>query len=748
MNKHPFTQSVPTKGSFEWLLNEAKQKGFVFVDSRFLIWTDSNLGKPVGDIIRLFLANTKQWMVMNSLSDHQISFDELINYAFLAHPKLSELKLRIASLKLTPISDDIKNPVDTISQSEFKKWFGKSAITTTGEPDGAPLVVYHGTANKFSEIKPSSHGEYGPGVYLSFNESTAAKWGAIAGGRGGSIEVLSFYLKMVNPYRTTKLDLQELTLEEDEDSEPIGMREVHRRLKSEGYDGIIGTGLTESDVQIIAFEASQVLLKDSIVDDFELTASDDPVVYHGTPNSFNTFDTFPAFFTNDYSVAEAYAKNQYAREGETGDPRVIAANVIMNNPKIFTNDEIISQFQTDDNEIDWYQFEQSLYAIEDNGFDGVIVRDVMDYAGNSNGQRISKHYDQYIAFGPNQIKIVDANCDNPDMENKLIEFKEWFSGSIMKYENETPMVLYHGTRPNNDIHEFRVSKHDGAYFTPDINYAEGFIEGLFEERGSFGAVYPVYLSVKNPYIVRTEPDTDEWENFVYRGLDKEKLEKEGYDSAILYLENELDQVIAFYPEQIRFVLANNIDFNKSNQHQLDSTVTSKKLTESSIMIYIGTHYPRLVKAAEALLDKGKRGEYGGVYLIDSNKSSDACNNQFTSVKNKNQIRTRAYDEGGITYIISDKLTKEEGASILIQKITHNANTKALYECADQLLICNDVYPDATKSFIDRVQNGMKAFDNGNDRLMALGHIIGHAIIEHITNPTKITELDEKVFEVN
>lgn len=137
----------------------------------------------------------------------------------------------------------------------FRQWFGDSKIVNER---GEPLVCYHGTASDFSQFKVSAHGEYGRGVYLSFRPESAHLWATLAGGRNREVQVLALYVKMEKPFFTSKLDLHDLALEEGEDGEPIGMNEVHRRLKAKGYDGIIGTGLVESDKQVVVFSPSQI----------------------------------------------------------------------------------------------------------------------------------------------------------------------------------------------------------------------------------------------------------------------------------------------------------------------------------------------------------------------------------------------------------------------------------------------------------------------------------------------------------
>ena len=148
--------------------------------------------------------------------------------------------------KIHPAEEGIKN---------FWRWFGDSKVV---DEQGRPRAVYHGTSSDFTEFKVSPSGEYGAGIYLSYRPESASKWGAVAGGRGGEVRVMPLYVKMDKPYSTTKADIQELALEEDSDGEPIGMREVRRRIVKDGYDGIIGTGLSESDIQLIAFSSGQI----------------------------------------------------------------------------------------------------------------------------------------------------------------------------------------------------------------------------------------------------------------------------------------------------------------------------------------------------------------------------------------------------------------------------------------------------------------------------------------------------------
>ena len=157
-------------------------------------------------------------------------------------------------------------------------------------------------------------------------------------------------------------------------------------------------------------------------------------------------------------------------------------------------------------------------------------------------------------------------------------FWRWFGSSNVVDSDGRPLVVYHGTRPGNDIKKFRMPGNgvDGIYFTPDVNYAEGFTIDVFGDTDSAGAIYPVYLSVKKPFIVKTTDGSPDFEKFVYRGYNIQGLKNQGYDGAILEVDGlGLDQVISFDPKQIRSAIGNVDEFDGNNDSVLLDAPTEK-----------------------------------------------------------------------------------------------------------------------------------------------------------------------------
>ena len=178
---------------------------------------------------------------------------------------------------------------------------------------------------------------------------------------------------------------------------------------------------------------------------------------------------------------------------------------------------------------------------------------------------VDNDYNKFVEVAKQWREENPAEVMMQKRQTETPEFKRWFGDSQVVDANGDPLVVYHGTRPGGDINVFESrGPTDGVYFTPDTKYAEGFTENVFEDTGERGAIYPVYLSIQNPYIVRTQFGTEKADEFLYRGLDRTKLKAQGFDGAMLYIDGELDQVIAFEPSQIKSATGNVGTFDENN----------------------------------------------------------------------------------------------------------------------------------------------------------------------------------------
>lgn len=179
-------------------------------------------------------------------------------------------------------------------------------------------------------------------------------------------------------------------------------------------------------------------------------------------------------------------------------------------------------------------------------------------------------------------------------------FKKWFGDSKVVDENGKPMVVYHGTVVREDTEKvkgmgdiqafdrmfttkFRAHSLDtvGSWFS--TNPGDGGAE-MYSGNGSGSAIYPVYLSIKNPQVTTFQLMTrrarllangkddgrkiGQAEVDAYRkwladtGKDGIKIEGSGNDGSTEF-DNQVAW-IALEPEQIKSATGNNGEFSPTN----------------------------------------------------------------------------------------------------------------------------------------------------------------------------------------
>ncbi len=174
--------------------------------------------------------------------------------------------------------------------------------------------------------------------------------------------------------------------------------------------------------------------------------------------------------------------------------------------------------------------------------------------------------DEAIQVGPlvlakNPVYGNKADFRFSRRQTETPEFKRWFGDSKVVDAEGKPLVVYHGTRPTDEAEGFDVFDVGaaGSYFTPDPAYAAAFTDDTFDEfEGARGPILPVYLSIKNPLIVKARDDSEEWQDFVSFGIDRAEILRGGYDGAMLVDADTgvIDQIIAVRPNQIKSAIGN------------------------------------------------------------------------------------------------------------------------------------------------------------------------------------------------
>ena len=124
---------------------------------------------------------------------------------------------------------------------------------------------------------------------------------------------------------------------------------------------------------------------------------------------------------------------------------------------------------------------------------------------------------------------VGAKVNRKFMEQtETQQFKRWFEGSVIKNEDGTPKVMYHGT-PYGGYTAFK----DWQYFTDDKAYADKYQNPSASSiRGRYDAAtnpttYEVYLSVKKPFDTRDPETRALWEEEFYDKYSRTPLTEKG-----------------------------------------------------------------------------------------------------------------------------------------------------------------------------------------------------------------------------
>jgi hypothetical protein len=106
------------------------------------------------------------------------------------------------------------------------------------------------------------------------------------------------------------------------------------------------------------------------------------------------------------------------------------------------------------------------------------------------------------------IDTMDSNHPPRNVVTASQSFNNWFDNSKVVDEHGKPLIMYHGTKASFadfDIKKFGTSDDGllgkGFYFTYNPEEASGYALSAIYGDGDAPNVKPVYLSIKNPFII-------------------------------------------------------------------------------------------------------------------------------------------------------------------------------------------------------------------------------------------------------
>lgn len=180
-------------------------------------------------------------------------------------------------------------------------------------------------------------------------------------------------------------------------------------------------------------------------------------------------------------------------------------------------------------------------------------------------------------------KLMGKTPEKPRMLRKPVqtqtpEFKKWFGNSKVVDKDGKPLVVYHGT-PDPSFTKFKyyggLTGELGYWFASKGEAASEFAKPRYAGVGP--AVYPVYLSIKNPMVYHGWGELVDHINKLRKGKAIEvgakslrrSLLNKGYDGIVLR-DSETDfaglrdDFVAFYPTQIKSAIGNRGTFSTEN----------------------------------------------------------------------------------------------------------------------------------------------------------------------------------------
>ena len=187
------------------------------------------------------------------------------------------------------------------------------------------------------------------------------------------------------------------------------------------------------------------------------------------------------------------------------------------------------------------------------------------------------------------LNWTSAPAAKPKRKKLMLELRRgfdnlmnWFEGSAVVNANNQPLVMYTGTSKDKDFVKFNIPR-NGAWFTSDPAAASMYAvdndsKGLkydadkhkYVEVNTASRVMPVYLSIKNPYVM-TKADFDAINKENYKraqGQFFDTLRQKGYDGVDM---GSGTWVVLGTPSQIKSALGNNGTFSPTEANILKLT---------------------------------------------------------------------------------------------------------------------------------------------------------------------------------
>lgn len=202
-----------------------------------------------------------------------------------------------------------------------------------------------------------------------------------------------------------------------------------------------------------------------------------------------------------------------------------------------------------------------------------------------------------------------ALLDNP-RQIDTSAFKRWFGDSKVVDAKGLPLVVYHGTS-SLDFSAFKPgsgSASGAAAFGTGIYFSDSAKKvSVWSGKKQGARIYPVYLSIQNPAIFKSESEYFKAAGFTYDRFfgDVEKrdafnatLKAKGHDGIIVnrtQLSGKTKEYVVFEPTQIKSATGNRGTFDPSDPDIRNPRTTPPQFPYR-YAAYLKAHFPEIWKA--------------------------------------------------------------------------------------------------------------------------------------------------------
>lgn len=485
----------------------------------------------------------------------------------------------------------------------FKNWFGNSQVV---DADGKPMVVYHGTVSDFDSFDPKSHRSIlnekyqGDGFHFSESADVASQYADASRNQ------------FFNKQRI--FDAVDRVLSKQ-------LASIFKEVVNDGYNKAWDKPVEEIREIIAAENASGIDIND-LLDLTEYVEGSN--CHKGNDNSWGGGGALD-LFGGTRAYMPDWVRDSAVKFGlDSALPNQNVMPVYLKAEKVLRTSDPNEARQAKGNGYD------AVYYSGTGTIDGqpewiVFHPEQIKSAISNNGQFDAD--DPNIMFSRKTADSIQSTPSSPEMgmqyddvlhsramPDTTLAFKQWFDRSKVVSEDGEPLVVYHGTPVGErggmaigDIATFdRLFTQKFFGRAPGIDQVGSWFSDNPSDDGGAGmytpningAMYPVYLAIKNPWEVsfsglkrqmnkHSGAPMDEWNDArpTEKGVEglRSWMKEVGFDGIKIlhdeYSDNGSTEFknqnawIALDPNQIKSSIGNNGDFDSENSSILHSHAT-------------------------------------------------------------------------------------------------------------------------------------------------------------------------------